>query len=105
MNNLRVILTNQNDLDDLVTSGSIKKADFIKMDIEGAEQQALRGAEKSIRRFKPDMAITVYHSLEDFWQIPQYLVSLNLGYVFYLRHFTIHAEETVLFASARHLKD
>ena len=44
------------------------------------------------------MAITGYHSLEDFWQIPQYLDSLNLGYLFYLSHFTIHAEETVLFA-------
>jgi FkbM family methyltransferase len=85
-------------IDHLLESGRIEKLDFIKMDIEGAELPALRGAEKSIRRFKPDMAITVYHSLEDFWQIPQYLESLNLGYMFYLRHFTIHAEETVLFA-------
>ena len=100
MNNLRVILTNQNDLDDLVTSGSIKKADFIKMDIEGAEQQALRGAEKSIRRFKPKLAITVYHSLEDFWEIPQWIAQLGLEYKLYLRHFTIHQEETVLFAKA-----
>ena len=88
-------------IDHLVATGRIEKLDFVKMDIEGAELAALRGAEQSICRFKPDMAITVYHSLEDFWQIPQYLESLNLGYAFYLRHFTIHAEETVLFASAR----
>lgn len=87
-------------IDHLVATGRIEKLDFLKMDIEGAELEALKGAEQSIRRFKPDMAITVYHSLEDFWQIPQYLDSLNLGYSFYLRHFTIHAEETVLFASA-----
>lgn len=88
-------------ISDVFRKPSLPQVDFIKMDIEGAEQQALRGAEESIRRFKPDMAITVYHSLEDFWQIPQYLDSLNLGYVFYLRHFTIHAEETVLFARSR----
>ena len=86
---------------DVFRKPSFPKVDFTKIDIEGAELAALNGAEKSIRRFKPDMAITVYHSLEDFWQIPQYLDSLNLGYVFYLRHFTIHAEETVLFASVR----
>lgn len=87
-------------IDHLVETGRIEKLDLVKMDIEGAELPALKGAEKSIRRFKPDMAITVYHSLEDFWQIPQYLDSLNLGYSFYLRHFTIHSEETVLFAKS-----
>lgn len=87
-------------IDHLVATGRIEKIDFVKMDIEGSELAALKGAEQSIRRFKPDLAITVYHSLEDFWQIPQYLDALDLGYSFYLRHFTIHAEETVLFASA-----
>ena len=87
-------------IDHLVETGRIEKLDFVKMDIEGAELAALKGAEQSIRRFKPDLAITVYHSLGDFWQIPKFLDSLNLGYKFYLRHFTIHSEETVLFASA-----
>ena len=85
-------------IDHLLEIGRIEKLDFIKMDIEGAELAALKGAEQSIRRFKPDLAITVYHSLGDFWQIPQYLDSLGLGYSFYLRHFTIHSEETVLIA-------
>ena len=63
-------------------------------------QQALRGAEESIRRFQPKLAITFYHSLEDFWEIPEWIAQLGLGYQFYLRHFTIHQEETVLFAKA-----
>jgi FkbM family methyltransferase len=87
-------------IDDVVGSADFPKVDFIKMDIEGAEQQALRGAEECIRRFKPKLAITVYHSLEDFWEIPQWIDELGLGYKFYLRHFTIHSEETVLFAKA-----
>jgi len=88
-------------IDHLVEVGQIEKVDFIKMDIEGAELNALKGAEQTIRRFQPKLAITVYHSLNDFWEIPEWLESLGLGYKFYLRHFTIHAEETVLFASAR----
>jgi len=52
-----------------------------------------------LRKFQPRLAITVYHRLRDFWEIPQYHRSLGLGYRFYLRHFTTHAEETVLFAT------
>ena len=88
-------------IDHLVATGRIEKLHFIKMDIEGAELAALKGAEQSIRRFKPDMAITVYHTLTDFWEIPKYLNSLCLDYEFYLRHFTIYDEETVLFASIK----
>jgi hypothetical protein len=50
------------------------------------------------RQFKPKLAITVCHYFKDFWEIPRFLDGLGLGYRFYLRHFTIHAEETVLFA-------
>ena len=56
---------------------------------------------KVLHHFKPKLAITVYHSLEDFWEIPRWIDGLGLGYKFYLRHFTIHAEETVLFAIAK----
>ena len=72
--------------------------DFIKMDIEGAESEALEGAKQTIRAFHPKLAISVYHKLDDFWTIPKYIDQLGMGYRFYLRHFTIHREETVLFA-------
>lgn len=86
-------------IDDLVARGDVPRIDFIKMDIEGAELEALKGSESVLRQFKPKLAITVYHDFKDFWTIPQFLDGLGLGYRFYLRHFTIHAEETVLFAS------
>lgn len=85
-------------IDKLVQRGDLEKVDFIKMDIEGSELAALHGCERTIRQYKPKLAITVYHNLEDFWTIPQYLNQLGLNYSFYLRHFSIHAEETVLFA-------
>jgi len=85
-------------IDDLVSSEKLDHVDFIKMDIEGAELESLRGAENTIRQFRPKLAISVYHKFNDLWEIPQYIDSLGLGYRFALRHFTIHAEETVLFA-------
>ena len=87
-------------IDDFVAGEKLAKIDLIKMDIEGAELQALQGAEKTLRAFRPKLAIAVYHRLEDFWGLPLYIESLNLGYRFFLRHFTIHEEETILFASA-----
>lgn len=85
---------------DHVRRSGLGHVDFIKMDIEGAELEALKGAEEAIRRFRPKLAISVYHRLPDFWEIAQWIDGLGLGYRFHLRHFTIHAEETVLFAEA-----
>jgi FkbM family methyltransferase len=85
-------------IDDLVQKNNISKVDFIKMDIEGAETEALKGAEKTLIRDKPKLAISIYHSLEDFDRIPAYLDSLGLGYSFYLRDHTLYENETVLYA-------
>ena len=75
--------------------------DFIKLDIEAAEMSALRGAERTLRRFRPRLAISVYHKEEDLIDIPQFIAALDLGYRLYLDHFTIHAEETILFAETQ----
>jgi FkbM family methyltransferase len=87
-------------IDNLADSEGLDRVDFIKMDIEGAEMDALIGAERTIRSFRPSLAISVYHSLSDFVRIPRWIASLDLGYKFYLDHFTIHEEETILFAKA-----
>lgn len=86
-------------IDDLATREKFPRVDFIKMDIEGAELDALKGAEKTIRTHKPKLAVTLYHRLQDFATIPRYLQDLGLGYRFFLDHFSINQEETVLFAT------
>ena len=91
-------------IDDLVVNKKLARIDFIKMDVEGSELEALKGAEKSIRTYKPKLAISLYHKLHDFWEIPEWIDNLNLGYHFYLNHYTIHREETVLFAECKKLK-
>lgn len=86
-------------IDEFVSKNSLPRVDFIKMDIEGAELEALRGAEQTIRKYHPKLAISVYHDPTHFASIPGWLASLNLGYRLFLDHFTIHSEETVLFAT------
>lgn len=85
-------------IDDFVKNNDILKVDFIKMDIEGAEPVALEGAIETIKKFKPKLAIAIYHSMDDFVNIPNWINELNLGYKLYLDHYTIHSEETVIFA-------
>lgn len=85
-------------IDDFVKNNDIPRVDFIKMDIEGAEPFALNGAIETIKRFKPKLAIAIYHSMDDFVNIPAWITDLNLGYKLYLGHYTIHSEETIIFA-------
>lgn len=85
-------------IDDMVSREQLNRVDLIKMDIEGAEQHALKGAQKTLREFTPKLAITIYHSMNDFSNIIHEINDLKLNYKFYLGHFTIHREETVLFA-------
>jgi len=58
-------------LDDIVEQLKLERVDFIKMDIEGSERFALRGAAKTIARFRPRMAICTYHLPDDITVIPQ----------------------------------
>ena len=88
-------------IDDFVETEKIGRIDFIKMDIEGAELAALRGGVKTLVRDRPKLAISLYHRPEDFFTIPQFLSSVLPSYDFYLEHYKVHSEETVLYGRPR----
>lgn len=76
-----------------------KKITMIKMDIEGAEMNALNGAENIIKTQKPKMAICVYHRIEDIWEIPLYLKKIVPEYKISIRHHANYwVSETVCYA-------
>lgn len=87
-------------LDTAVAQAGLDRVDFVKMDIEGAELRALKGAEGLLRRFRPRLAVCLYHYPQDFHEIPAWLDSLGLGYRFYLNHHHVNEWETVLYATA-----
>lgn len=74
---------------------------FIKMDIEGAEQQAIEGCKNHIRNDAPELAICVYHLVNDLWKIPKQLMEINPNQKLYLRYHMDGSlpEEMVLYAS------
>lgn len=75
------------------------KVTFIKMDIEGSEQNALRGAVNVIKKDKPRLAVCVYHSLEDLYEIPFWIKETVPEYKLYIRHHSDNECETVVYAT------
>jgi FkbM family methyltransferase len=70
---------------------------LIKMDIEGAEVEALKGAATTIVKHRPKLAICLYHDLDDLWVIPDYIKSLRPDYKMSLGHHSSGWFETVLY--------
>ena len=86
---------NVHSLDDFVHDGRV---DLIKADIESFELKMLRGAEKLIIRNVPKIAVCIYHSPVDFFEIIEYLSDLDVGYRFSVRHHSKQLLDTVLYA-------
>lgn len=82
-------------IDETVTGD---KVTFIKLDVEGAELEALKGAQNTIKQWHPKLAISIYHKKEDIWEIPSYILSLSETYRLYIRHYQFSENETVLYA-------
>lgn len=83
-------------IDDVV---SVSPVGFIKMDVEGAELDALHGAKNTILRDKPLLAVCVYHLRGDTFAIMDHLHQLLPEYKFLLRHYTSRDTGTILYAS------
>lgn len=65
---------------------SLSKIDYIKMDIEGQEVQALCGAANILKNKAPKLMISGYHKLSDFWEIPYIIKQINPRYKIYVAH-------------------
>lgn len=70
------------DFDTFVKENNINNIGLIKVDIEGAEQLFLKGARKTIEKYKPVLLLSIYHNGSDFFEIKPMLESWNLNYKF-----------------------
>lgn len=82
-------------LDDLFSQIPVS---LIKMDIEGMECPALRGAEQIIKRYRPKLAICIYHSASDMIEVPKLILKINPQYHLFIRQHAYHICDTVCYA-------
>ena len=74
---LKVPLTT---IDNLVSELKLERVDYIKLDIEGAEPNALRGARQTLAKFKPRISISAYHRPDHPKLIPEIIRSARSDY-------------------------
>lgn len=68
-------------VDCFVSSNNLKKVDFIKADIEGAERLMLSGAKEVLKEFEPNLSICYYHLLDDYKVLRELILDANPNYV------------------------
>ncbi|MBF0284397.1 MAG: FkbM family methyltransferase [Magnetococcales bacterium] len=88
-------------LETLVNAAGITRLDRIKLDVEGAEERLLPGLLHLAQRFRPLLAISVYHAADHLVVIPHYLMHHLRDYDFHLGHYSFCRYETVLYAIPR----
>ena len=80
-------------LDSYVREKKLPRVDCIKLDVEGAELDVLKGASTTIKRWKPILLLSAYHKLDDFYVLMNYVKSIRSDYEWALRHFTMSNED------------
>ena len=92
-------------VDEFVESNNIERIDYFKMDVEGAEMHILEGAVNTIKKFRPSLAIAVYHGgelfMEDFYKVPIFIKEITENYEYYIRTFSPWGGETILFCKPK----
>lgn len=91
-NDIATIKTNK--LDTIIKE---EKVAGIKIDIEGSESSMLKGATKIIKRDRPILLLSIYHKWDDLFKLQDYIMSLNLNYKFYIRHYSLSVAKTILY--------
>jgi len=83
---------------DHYVANNLEAVNYIKMDIEGSELDALDGARETIKKHKPKLAISTYHKPDHMWQIPLEILKINPAYSIYFEHHSPLAWESVVYA-------
>ena len=87
-------------VDDFVDQAGIESLGFVKMDVEGAEPNVLRGARGALEAHAPRLAVAAYHKDDDLVCLHRQIAASRDDYRFFLGTFSPVEEETVLFARA-----
>jgi FkbM family methyltransferase len=92
-----VAVVSATSIDSFVQLKHLQQLDFIKMDIEGSEINAIIGAKNTIRDFRPPMAISIYHKLSDHWEIPLLILEYYSDYEIFIGHYSNNFDSTIMY--------
>ena len=90
-------------MDEFVSRQGFERLDLIKLDLEGAESKMLTKSIETIRRFRPQLAISIYHFTFDFWNIPRLLFRACQDYTFHVEVYSFERWETIFYAIPKEL--
>ena len=73
---------------------------FIKIDVEGSELKTILGAAETIRKYRPTIAVCVYHKRDDLFEVPEAIrkITNDRGYKYYLRYYAPLLCDLILYA-------
>jgi FkbM family methyltransferase len=77
---------------------AVRGVTFVKVDVEGAELDFLRGARAILRRYAPTVAVCMYHRFSDLWSIPALLSRALPNHRYFLREHGRDGWESVFYA-------
>ncbi|MBQ9441520.1 MAG: FkbM family methyltransferase [Selenomonadaceae bacterium] len=82
-------------LDWYVREKGLPRVDCIKLDVEGAELDVLRGARTTLARWKPILILSAYHKADDFWTLMNFVKSVRPDYEWSCRHYSMFPEDDI----------
>ncbi len=88
-------------LNDYVDELGLDRLDLIKLDLEGSDGPAIVGALDVIRKYRPHVAVSIYHHVSDFWNIPRLLIEAVPNYDFHMGHYSFERWETIVYGIPR----
>jgi len=93
-------------IDDYLATAGIPRIDYIKLDIESFEINALRGARQTIARDRPQLAVCLYHRMEHYYEVPKTVFSLCEDYNYYIGFYGIYTFlETVMYCIPKEIDE
>ena len=82
-------------IDSYVREKNLPRVDCIKLDVEGAELDVLRGATTTIARWKPILLLSAYHKIDDFRTLWNFVNSIRSDYEWAVRHYGHKVDDSV----------
>ena len=82
-------------IDGFVRENRIGKVDYIKLDVEGSEPEALEGARETLTHHRPQLAVCIYHRKEHLFEIPLFLDGILESYTYRIGQYTPTFWDTV----------